>query len=382
MRTPAGARWRGGLGALVLLMVFLTTPPTGPTAQGAAQLRLAAAPSAARAPLVITTVPPVANFPVVLDGVRTLTDGAGQAHFDAEVTDEDLSERVEKTEETLTIGGHQVLVRTDRIYPSRTAPLLALDLSYLVSFRFLGIDGSPMEASSIDRFVLKSETGEIAEISPDEPAWLQGSRVIKRTGLMEVKNLSWSVQRVDYAGTNVVNASQQRFLPAEKQDIDVGLLFFGLGVEIHDAIYGFSHGGSVELVYPDGKARRFDLDASGRLTLAALPRGDYTLTILASGPKMSRPLAVSRDQSVELAFYSWLDIATVLGAILAVALGLLWIGRVRRRRARDDDPEPPRRHRRRRLLEQHDGWEEGPPATPETATGLVRAQGRRDPQPG
>ena len=346
--------------ALVVLAMSLLTgragaeTHVGPTPDDA-RVRLAAAPTApadaARAvemaPFILKTVPPVAGFPVTMDGVTARTDAAGRAHFIAPATHAPIEDRVTLTEATLPIDGQQVRVRVDHIYPDRT---LALDLSYLVTFGFTGADGRAVDPSDLQDLTVRSETGEVVHVRPREPTWLQGSRVIKRFDVMDVKTLHWSVQKAQLSGSNLVNASQQVFVPAEKQSVDVRLAFFALDVHVQDAIYGLSYGGHLELTYPDGHARRFPLDADGRLSIRALPRGDYTLTILGPGPKMSRPLAVSRNQDVGLAFYSWSDIVTVLGVLIALFVGLLWIGRVRRQgRARRRGPVDVSRPRAGRL---------------------------------
>jgi hypothetical protein len=142
---------------------------------------------------------------------------------------------------------------------------------------------------------------------------------------------------VHYAGANVVNESQQRFLPAQQQNVEVDLLFYGIDVHAHDALFGFSSDSAVDLIYPDGTSRRFSLDDNGQLRIPALPRGDYTLTTSGSGPHMSRPLAISREQVVDLAVYSWLDVLTILAGFLVLTAGLAVWGRARRSRARHAD---------------------------------------------
>ena len=150
------------------------------------------------------------------------------------------------------------------------------------------------------------------------------------------------MQEIQFAGSNVVNASQQRFVPAEQRDVDVELLFFSMTVHMHDAFFAFPQRGSVDLAYPDGSTQRFSLGGDGTLTIPSLPRGQYTLTSVGPGPHMSRPLAISRTQDIQLGFYSWLDILSVVGIVVLFAGGLAWVGAIRR------GPRPAvHRHRRR-----------------------------------
>ena len=334
------------LGLLSLLAVLLA-PGVGPAAGDGSHLQTAADLGPA-APLVIGTVPAVAGFPVTLDDVTVLTDAEGRAHFPT-TGEGDLSNRLTLNEAVLPIGGQDVKVSADRIYPSSTAPVIALSLSYRVSFRYADTDGTPMDAGSVGRITVKSITGEVVELGAQESAWLQGSRVVKETGGLLVKDLQWSVQRVEVSGTSVVNAAQQTFMPATQQDVTVQLLFFDVDVHVQDALFGFPTGRAVQLVFPDGTSHRYPLDGDGRVNMPPLPRGDYTLTILGLGPQMPRPVAVSRNLRLDLDFYSWLDIGSVVGSILTLAVALAAIGWRRRRQdveATSKMPAgPPGRHR-------------------------------------
>jgi hypothetical protein len=285
----------------------------------------------------------VANFPVTLDAVTEFTDAAGDAHFEGHPGGS-LAARVSLSQATVTIGGQQVEARATSFYQVGGKLRLAVSLSYLVTFSFSqGSGGSPVNTSFVESITLKSETGEVLTLPSHGDAWLLGVRAVARRGDLIAKSVGWRVQNVQYAGANVVNASQQRFAPAEQANVDVKLLFYGLDVHARDAFFGSAAGSAVDLVYPDGTSRRFSLDDAGRLHIPALPRGDYTLTAVGSGPKMSRPLGVSRDQVVDLAVYSWLDILLVLAGALVLTGGLASWGRVRRRRARSsttDQPSP------------------------------------------
>ena len=370
--------------AVALMVLTVTGLHPGSTASAGTGALTAAAPGDSPT-FTLGTVPSVAGFPVTLDGVTALTDRNGRAHFRTAVTEQDLAHRVALTEAVLTIDGESVRVRADRVYDSRTDPVLALDMSWRVRWTFARPDGTPVDPATIGAMKVKSETGEIVRTTATERPWLQGNRVIKRAGGMEIKDLRWSVQEVDYTGSNVVNASQQVFYPAKRQDVGIELLFFRLSVRVQDALYGFTTGDAVKLVYPNGSSRRFPLDDAGRLTVPALPRGHYDLVILGAGPALSRPLAVSRDQSLDMSFHSWVDIASILGALAALAIGLALFGWVRRRRSRADRPHPRHRaaglrwHRRRHPLPAADAptdVDAHPPGSPE-ASGVAPSWGSR-----
>jgi hypothetical protein len=330
-RGPHRRRLGTATGVAGLVLLALVLPPSGAAVGAGPQLEAAALPGNPAEPLVVSTIPPVAGFPVQLDDVTVLTDSEGRATFPTR-GEGDLTGRVGLTEAVVPIGGRDVKVAADRFHPSGAAPTLALDLSYLVRFRYTDRDGTPIDADSLDRITLRSNTGQVVEADPQQPAWLQGSRVVQPAQRLIVKNLDWSVQRVEVDGTTVVNASQQRFSPATQQDVAVRLLFFDVDLQVHDAVFGFPTGNAVALAFPDGRTERYPLDAHGQVSLPPLPRGDYTLTMLGLGPEMPRPIAVSSDLELELTFYSWLDISVVVGALAALALGLLVAGRFRRRR--------------------------------------------------
>jgi hypothetical protein len=320
--------------ALVALAVVVTlSPPAGTTGVPGTRLNLTAS------GITIATSPAVPNFPVTLDGVTELTDGAGRVHFDAVATSDSLvSRRLTPTEAIVPFKGQDVKVSSGKLYPFGRVRILALDLSYHVRFSFSGLSGAPVDPAAISKVTVKSPLGQVADVSAREATWLQGSRTVRSGSGLAVEHLAWTVQRVQFAGSNVVNISQQRFRPAEQQTVDVKLLFFSLRLHVHDTLFGHPQGGAIELVYPDGHAQRFRIDDRGQAAITALPRGQYTLSIQGAGPTLSRPLAVSRDQDLDLSFYTWWDIVTLLGTLAAAAVCLAVIGAIGRRRSasRDD----------------------------------------------
>ncbi|MGH3995109.1 MAG: glycosyltransferase family 39 protein, partial [Pseudonocardiaceae bacterium] len=82
-------------------------------------------------------------------------------------------------------------------------------------------------------------------------------------------------------------------------------------VEARDALLGFPIGSAVRLEYPDGRVKRYAIGRSGELTVGALPRGDYRVSVEALGISASRPVALWGDRRVGLTVMSWLDVAIV-----------------------------------------------------------------------
>lgn len=379
-------RWSSGAALAVALvtaalLTTLASPPVGPAA-GEPPLQLAAAPARTPGAVTIGTVPTVPNFPVTLDGVTRRTDPAGIVSFDAAaVSDHPLNERITLNEAVVSIDGRDVKATASRLYRSGSQHLLALDLSYRVSFGFTAPSGAPIHVTSPIQITVKSPTGQVTHLSADRAEWLQGSRVVNTGTGPEADQLEWTVRQVTYRGSNVVNTSQQKFRPAEQNSVDVELLFFSLSLQVRDALFRHPEGAAIDLVYPDGHSERLGIGEGGRVSIPALPRGHYTVSVVGPGPQRSQPLAVSRDQDLQLSFYSWWDLATVVLALLTVLAGLAVVGARRRRRAGDaaGPGAPTSRRAGRSPLEYGHPWARRTqrPAGGETGPGMAVVGDRR-----
>ncbi len=206
-----------------------------------------------------------------------------------------------------------------RWYGSKT---VTFNLQYLVSFTFRDLADEPVSPSIVSTVFLKSRTGVRTAVPHGRATWLQGSRVVPFKAELVSKNIDYQIERTTVDGANVVNRAQQRFAPAKTRKIDVKLLFYGLRVRSRDALLGFPVGSALELRYPSGRTVRHDLK-DGRTQIAALPRGNYQVKVVASGISFERPVAVSRNQEVELKVISWLDILLAGLALGGVTIGLL-----------------------------------------------------------
>jgi hypothetical protein len=289
--------------------------------------------------VVIHTMPAVPDFPITLGSETVLTNESGIAQFKTRDR-QNLTNRVKVQNQKLKLDGRKVRVEPSNKYLDAAQPTVAMDIFWPVRFSFADVHGEPVDVDQIKSVQLKSSTGEILTVSPKETVWLQGKRVVSLGGGPQEKEIQWSIEAVEYAASNVVNSAQQRFEPAETQVVPIELLFYRTKVTVEDAFFSFKVGEAVLVTSPDGKVDRFALGEDSTVNLPSLPRGNYSIVVEGPGPQMYRPVAISRDQVLDLKFYSWLDIGLVGGFMAAFAIGTLCVGWWRRRahsRALKDD---------------------------------------------
>jgi hypothetical protein len=291
--------------------------------------------------VVIKTIPTVPDFPITLDDETVLTNKSGTAKFRTSDR-QSLTQRVKVKNQKLKLEGRKVRVEPSNKYLGAADPAVAMDVFWPVSFSFVDLNGAPVDVDQIKSLQLKSSTGEILEVPANESIWLQGSRVVSLNGGPEYKKIQWSIEAVQYASSNVVNSAQQRFEPADTGEVQVVLLFYRTKVTVKDAFFGFGVGDAVLVTSPEGHVDRFALGDNHTVELPSLPRGTYSITVEGPGPRMDRPVAISRDQVLDLKFYSWLDVGLVGGFLAAFAIGTFFVGWWRRRvhsRVSEDDSE-------------------------------------------
>ncbi|HEX6759720.1 MAG TPA: hypothetical protein VF086_15120 [Propionibacteriaceae bacterium] len=324
--------------------------------------------------VVIQTLPKVPKFPITLDDETVFTDSSGKAQFETRDR-QSLTDRVTYNTQKMELDGRKVRVEASRLYGASGQPVIAMNIFWPVRFSFVDVNGAPVDVSRIESVELKSTTGETRQAAATDAVWLQGSRVVTLNGPQN-KEIQWTVQAVEYASSNVVNSAQQRFEPAKTQRVEIELLFFRSRVTVRDAFFGFGVGDAVLLTAPDGRVDRFPLGENSAVDLPSLPRGDYSIVVDGPGPRMPRPVAISRDQILDLKFYSWLDIGIVVAVLATFAIGTLSVGWWRRRRARksvvEDDSEW-------QLYAEHEDWESTVrlPATLASMDQLPRRSGQK-----
>ena len=280
----------------------------------------------AKAQTTIQTVPAVPGMRFAVDGHRFKADGDGRAHLPSRARG---SPRALDTE--IAPG---VRARFDRWYQGRR--IAAINLYHRVRARFVDQSGNSIDPRAVASVTLRGSDGGRHVLAGERSLWLQGNRVVPESEGRRSTALRYAAEKVLVAGSNVVHRGQQRFMPAANPTIQLRLLLFAVRVTVRDALLGFPIGSQIRLRYPNGRERREALGPSADLTVKSLPRGDYRVGVDALGISSTRPVALSRDQEVDLRVISWLDVVVVLLGLASIALALLFVRRpapVRRRAA-------------------------------------------------
>jgi hypothetical protein len=271
-------------------------------------------------PPTIQTVPAAPGMHFALDGHRFEADRAGRATPPAAFRRAGASLRAIETE--IAPG---VRARFDRWYSGRR--IAALTLHHRVGISFVDLDANAVAPSAVTSVTLQGSDGSRHVVAGARRLWLQGNRVVPESQGRTSTRLYYSADEVLVAGSNVVHRGQQRFFPAATPKFQLRLLLFAARVTVRDALLGFPIGSAVRLTYPNGGEQREALGPSADLTLESLPRGDYRMSVEALGISSSRPVALSRNQEVNVRVISWLDVAVVLLILGSLALALLFIRR-------------------------------------------------------
>jgi hypothetical protein len=182
----------------------------------------------------------------------------------------------------------------------------------------------------LSEVVIRSSVGTFYRFRGEQlrqPVWLWGAKTVEPLGEPLPKYIVYAVSSVKLRGANIVNEAQQRFIPAEDPELRVELLFYSGTFAAHDAIFGFPAGSAIRLKYPDGHSEVIPLGAGKEVTLHALPRGEYEVTVRGKGLRVSAPVSLTRSQRLDLKFVTWLDLGVVALAVVAFLAGLPWLRR-------------------------------------------------------
>lgn len=202
------------------------------------------------------------------------------------------------------------------------------NLSHQVAFSFHDLAGDEVAPDRVTAFTLKSSHGAVYQFADHRARWLLANRVARRKNGLEVAPIQYAVESVMIDGANVVNKYQQRFLLHANDQWKLELLLYYARFRTRDALFGMPVGSAVQLTYPDERVELLPFDGEQEVVVGPLARGLYKVRVIGvSGMAPQTPVALSRDQEVELKVLTLLDMG--IGALLAsaLALGLLFYGR-------------------------------------------------------
>jgi Glycosyl hydrolase family 99 len=281
-------------------------------------------------PIRVTTVPIVKGVRVVAGSRTFVTDARGAIRLPSQ----ELIPRLKVLPTTLGPG---VEARFTRWYRGR----IALGYWYRITPRFSGPNG-PV-TNRISEFRMHSSIGLRTVRKNLQPFWIQGTRIVPFTQGLRKKAIKYAVDSVTVDGANVVNRSQQKFVPAQSADLNlkVRLLFNVARFTARDAIFHFPVGSGVRLKYPNGRTQVQQFNHRNVITVGGLPRGQYRVQVVGAGWAPMRPVAVSRTQDVKLAVITYLDIAVLLAVFAAAGYAIfLYRGRFHSRPSVAESVEP------------------------------------------
>lgn len=273
----------------------------------------------------VSTVPVVPGATIRLADRTVTTDAAGRASL--QVCRLTSARDITAPAAPIQLPGHRRAV-FDRVFLSGRGRVVqaAFGMDHEVSFAFSGLP-----TREIERFTLKSSTGEVITRTDLAPVYLPGSRVLRGPDGLEQREIYYSVDAVTVGGSSVVNRSQIRFYPSEQEVVRVPLLAFAVRVEVVDRLFRHPVGSAVSLTRPGTPGLRHEL-VDGEATFTEVPRGDYDVVAEAPGLRIDRSLILSSDQVVVMPVLTWLDLAVLGGVPLAIAVGLVLAPRPRLRR--------------------------------------------------
>ncbi|SCL19410.1 endo-1,3-alpha-glucanase family glycosylhydrolase [Micromonospora inyonensis] len=277
------------------------------------------------------TVPPLAGVQVTVDGSTVRSDVHGRISVRVR-NFLGLADRIAVAPAAVSSDRRVVF---DRFRGSPDAGVhrvveVGLRTIRRVSWSFVERLGTPVPAQRITTMRLRSSTGEIHELSGADltrPRWVAESRTQQGPRGLASKQLYYAVDSVIVDGTSVVNRAAQRFVPWTQQAWVIELLFFKVTFSAADMVFSRRAGDGVELTRADGRVERLGFAGDGTVLVPDLPRGTYEVKVAGGGVSFGRPVSISRDQQVVLSVISPLDLSLVVLGVLAVALGLVLVGR-------------------------------------------------------
>ena len=289
----------------------------------------------------VNTIPRVAGFTFTWRGAAYTTASDGTVKLPTSPQTCDLSPDFEAhTQPIGLLGGRSRGVFAQWKRRSASEYTAAFRVEYSVSLTYIDLQKRPMAPAKLESVRLKSSLGSHLDMKPGDTVWLTGTRVVPQPGGRVTKRVYWTVDTVKVLGVNVVVSGRDKFFPDRNSRPTAHLLFFNATFRAHDLLFGFGTGSGVKLKFPNDKIEKYRFGKNHRLNVDHLPRGDYKVTPIAPGLALSSPVAITRNQFVDVKVLSYLDILVLSLAGLALAVGLVLLGRRSRSRREREQVEP------------------------------------------
>lgn len=285
--------------------------------------------------VVVQVTPPIPDVGFMMGGTKFYTDEEGIATISLNefgvyrlfVLDDEYDQPNQKIElgrwtEEIYQPYQDIRVPTNKVIQ------VGLNVFQIFSMDFVDLNGQKVDPSRISEFTIRSLQGDTFVLKNGEPRWFPASRTARRINGLEETKLYYSLINVIVDGSNVVNQSQQRFYTSPGGNLTIELILYSLTVNAKDGLFGWPIGDSLLLEYPDGRTEEFPLNEKGSVTIDSLARGTYYLNISgAKGLDNRIPVALSRDQNVNMKIITYLDISVFGISGLLFVIGLLFYGR-------------------------------------------------------
>ena len=285
--------------------------------------------------LAVATVPSMPNMPLLIAGggavVKTGADGIalvsvstiGPLTLKLALPADTPMERIRLDRWD---DGSTEATRTIRI-PDIRQVTVALQFLHPVQFTFKTPTLVPIANSLIPFVDISDDAGNVTRLTGPAPYWIEANAITRLATGFSSAVPEYRIVSVQLDGSEVVNRGQQRFTADMAKTIPVELLVFDLAIQGRDALLKSSAGFKATVTSTDGVKYFVELDSSGRASVR-LPRGEYRILLgNGIGIPLSTPVALSRDQGVDVLFVTPLDIGLFIGAGLLGAFALVVIGR-------------------------------------------------------
>jgi hypothetical protein len=284
----------------------------------------------------IQTVPPLPNITFELNGQLFTSDSEGRARIEVSAPGTYPLEATLPDDTEVLPGVQATFDRwSEAFQPERTVEVegdvslaAGFAISHPVGQTFIDLDGNPVAQERIETITLKGSDGSYFTYPDGEERWLQARRVVRRRSGLEAARIQYSVESIIIDGSNVVNQYQQRFYLESRDSWEIQLLLYHADIRAFDAIFGFPVGTGISVEYPNGRIDNLMFDDTQSIHIGPVARGVYSIQVTGvSGMATKTPVALSRNQNVELKVLTALDIGLGMGLGVIGALGLLLIGR-------------------------------------------------------